>query len=275
MVFSGPGRHRRPTQADKAVATATVVGAGLALPLLTATGAHAAEPTQWDAVAQCETAGNWVADAGDGYYGGLHLTLRQWLAYGGDQYASVPSHATREQQIAVAEQMLSDLGPTAWGNCATAPGALTPAAPVTPTTPATPSTPTTAAPTGTQSPTQPTTATPAPATPAPAQPTASATPAPASPSPTAPGTTPAPTATAAPTAPGAPAPSAPAPAAPTAPDPTGAPGDHTYTVQSGDSLSRIAYAHHLDGWDGLYQGNVGVVGTNPDLIFPGQQLQLP
>ncbi|PYC76371.1 transglycosylase [Streptomyces tateyamensis] len=290
MVFSGSGRHRRPTQADKAVATATVVGAGLALPLLTATGAHAAQPATWDTVAQCETVGNWVADAGDGFYGGLHLTLRQWLTYGGDQYASVPSHATREQQIAVAERMLADLGPTAWGACATVPGSLNPPVPTPPATPGTPSAPGTPSTPGT--PTTPAPGadqTPAPSTPAPAQPStppAASAPAPttASPTPTAPGTdpaTPAPVPAAAPpsyAAPGTPSapvtqPAPAAPADPAGPTDPAAPGG--YTVQSGDTLSQIAYSHHLDGWTGLYQQNASVLGANPDLIYPGQHLQLP
>jgi LysM repeat protein len=46
-------------------------------------------------------------------------------------------------------------------------------------------------------------------------------------------------------------------------------------VQNGDTLSEIAATHHLDSWTQLYQLNQSVVGANPDLIFPGQQIQLP
>jgi LysM repeat protein len=70
-----------------------------------------------------------------------------------------------------------------------------------------------------------------------------------------------------------------APAAPTAtaPAPTTTaqqqPGG--YTVQPGDNLYAIAATHHVDDWQQLYQHNLPTVGQNPNLIFPGQQLQLP
>jgi murein DD-endopeptidase MepM/ murein hydrolase activator NlpD len=48
-----------------------------------------------------------------------------------------------------------------------------------------------------------------------------------------------------------------------------------YAVVSGDSLSKIADSHHVDGgWQQLYSDNKSVVGDNPDLIFPGQHLTL-
>ncbi|MCX4747094.1 LysM peptidoglycan-binding domain-containing protein [Kitasatospora sp. NBC_01287] len=50
---------------------------------------------------------------------------------------------------------------------------------------------------------------------------------------------------------------------------------HDYTVRAGDTLSTIAQSQHLaDGWQGLYQANHRTVGANPDLIVPGQQLNL-
>jgi resuscitation-promoting factor RpfA len=48
-----------------------------------------------------------------------------------------------------------------------------------------------------------------------------------------------------------------------------------YTVDRGDSLSGIAAAHHVDGgWQRLYDVNRHVVGGNPNLIKPGQILNL-
>jgi LysM repeat protein len=50
-----------------------------------------------------------------------------------------------------------------------------------------------------------------------------------------------------------------------------------YTVQRGDSLSRIAQREYGDmyKWPVLYEANREVVGGNPDLIHPGQQLWIP
>ncbi|GLP69770.1 hypothetical protein TUSST3_63910 [Streptomyces sp. TUS-ST3] len=48
-----------------------------------------------------------------------------------------------------------------------------------------------------------------------------------------------------------------------------------YTVVRGDSLSGIADAHKVrGGWRGLYAANRGTVGADPDLILPGQRLEL-
>ncbi|WP_330317656.1 transglycosylase family protein [Streptomyces platensis] len=115
---SGNGRHRRPRQAPAIFVTAGVTGAGFALPLLGASGAHAADTATWDKVAQCESAGVWSAASGNGYYGGLQLTQEMWDNYGGSAYASRPDYASRSQQIAVAESILDDRGPDAWPSCA-------------------------------------------------------------------------------------------------------------------------------------------------------------
>ena len=53
--------------------------------------------------------------------------------------------------------------------------------------------------------------------------------------------------------------------------------DRTYTVRPGDSLSKIAKALMGDAkkWRALYEANKDVVGSNPDLIHPGQVLKIP
>ena len=50
-----------------------------------------------------------------------------------------------------------------------------------------------------------------------------------------------------------------------------------YTVQPGDNLWNIAKQHAGGGenWGDVYRMNEGVIGSNPDLIHPGQQLDLP
>ncbi|MFJ3599413.1 MULTISPECIES: M23 family metallopeptidase [unclassified Streptomyces] len=49
----------------------------------------------------------------------------------------------------------------------------------------------------------------------------------------------------------------------------------TYTVVTGDYLSKIAAEHQLKGgWEKLYQDNRSAVGDNPSLIHPGLKLTL-
>ena len=50
----------------------------------------------------------------------------------------------------------------------------------------------------------------------------------------------------------------------------------TYTVQKGDSLSKIAAHQYGDGnkWKAIFEANRDQI-TNPDLIHPGQVLKIP
>ncbi|MFD5876305.1 transglycosylase family protein [Streptomyces sp. NPDC060322] len=115
---SATGRHRRPRQAPAIVVAAGVTGSAIAIPLLGAGGAQAADATTWDRVAECESGGMWSADLGNGYYGGLQFSQDTWSAYGGTSYAPRADLASRSQQIAVAEKVLDDKGPQAWPSCA-------------------------------------------------------------------------------------------------------------------------------------------------------------
>ena len=51
----------------------------------------------------------------------------------------------------------------------------------------------------------------------------------------------------------------------------------TYTVVSGDSLSKIAKSHYGDAskWHQIYDANKATIGNNPDHIEVGQVLTLP
>ncbi|MGQ4489108.1 transglycosylase family protein [Streptomyces sp. SAS_281] len=115
---SANGRHRRPRQAPAIVVAAGVTGSAIAIPLLGAASAHAADTGTWDRVADCESGGMWSADLGNGSYGGLQFTPELWKAYGGEAYAERADLASRSQQIAVAERVLAAKGPTAWPSCA-------------------------------------------------------------------------------------------------------------------------------------------------------------
>lgn len=58
---------------------------------------------------------------------------------------------------------------------------------------------------------------------------------------------------------------------------TSPPNAKTYTVKTGDSLWKIAQKMYGDGsqYTKLYNANKGVVGSNPNLIYPGQVLKIP
>lgn len=73
----------------------------------------------WERLAECESSGNWDANTGNGYYGGLQFSRSTWDAYGGDRYSRYPHHASRGQQIAIAERLHEAHGDYgAWPACA-------------------------------------------------------------------------------------------------------------------------------------------------------------
>ncbi|RLU94734.1 transglycosylase [Streptomyces griseocarneus] len=346
----GNGRHRRPRQVPAIVVAAGVTGSALAMPLLAATGANAADAQTWDKVAQCESGGTWSTNSGNGAYGGLQMTQELWEQYGGRAYAPRPDLASRAQQIAVADQILN-AGAGTWEACGSTaglakdgkapdvnPGSNKDLSHVTPAPRAPEHEPSADTPTGSGTPSSE-----APSASPSSSPSASpsSTPAPSS-SPSAhPGTG----STDGGTSPGgkhrkdpSTAPTGDPTQIPTAPVPsTGGPGDRPtdsastpsqtpggsnagsdkggetgsaggggkhragsprsdedghasrgdsdaraekpaagdYTVRPGDNLSDIAEAHSVNGgWHSLYQSNEKAVGSDPDLILPGQRLEV-
>ncbi|MBB5928309.1 transglycosylase family protein [Streptomyces echinatus] len=113
------GRHRRyqPNRINRASLTVTASGAGLAIPLVAAGTANAADTATWNKVAACESSGDWSINTGNGFYGGLQFTQSTWAAYGGTRYAPRADLATRAEQMAVAEKVLDGQGPGAWPVC--------------------------------------------------------------------------------------------------------------------------------------------------------------
>ncbi|MEU8590849.1 transglycosylase family protein [Streptomyces sp. NPDC048664] len=220
------GRHRRyqPTRINRASLTVTAGGAGIAIPLIGAGLAHAADAGTWNKVAACESSGDWSVNTGNGYYGGLQFTRSTWAAYGGTAYAPRADLASRGQQIAVAEKVLEGQGPGAWPVCSVRAGL-----------------------------TRSTTSTTSAGSAAPPAAAASAAhgvrtrSAGRSVREVTPGTTPQSLAGRA----------------------------EMYTVVRGDTLSGIADTHRVQGgWRGLYAANRSTVGVDPDLILPGQRLEL-
>ncbi|WP_314195025.1 transglycosylase family protein [uncultured Arthrobacter sp.] len=222
------------TAARRGVTLAAVSAATLAL---SATAANAATPTAtsgstWDALAQCESGGNWSTNTGNGFSGGLQFTPQTWAAFGG---TGSPQNASRAQQIAVAEKVQASQGWGAWPACsaklglnggggAPAPQILPQSAPVQ-------AAPVQAAPV--QAPVQ--------------------------------------------TAPVAQAPVAEVAQAPAQARHAAAiaVSGQTYTVQDGDTLSKIADKLGIHGgWQHLADANADTI-SNPNLVFVGQVLQLP
>ncbi|MFF5446975.1 transglycosylase family protein [Streptomyces sp. NPDC012888] len=235
MLLSGKGKHRRASKATRVVALAGVVGAAAAAPLMAAGTANAATASQWDAVAQCESGGNWSINTGNGYYGGLQFSASTWAAFGGKSYAPQANQASKAQQIAIAEKVLKGQGKGAWPHCGkgltnaayngggstgTSNGSSSKGKTETRKTESKKETKRTETTTRSER-TQ---------TPAPSKPAAK-------------------------------------PAAPKT-------GNGSYEVKAGDTLGAIADAHQIQGgWEKLHDLNKDIV-PDADLIFPGQKLNL-
>ena len=231
-----------------ALAIGGAVAATMSMP-----AANAVDGATWDALAQCESGGNWSINTGNGFYGGLQFTQQSWNGVG---MSGSPATATRAQQIEAGERLLAIQGWGAWPACSAKLGLYgkTGAAP-TYTEPTT----TVAA----QSQTQQTYTAPA------AQAAPAAAPAAPAAAPAAPAAQAAPAAVEAPAAPAA----APAVEAPVAAAPKAAAG--TYTVVPGDSLSLIAAKLGVaGGYQAIAAANTDII-YNVDLIFPGQVLTIP
>jgi hypothetical protein len=102
---------RLSTTTKRAGAVALALAAG-STGLIASAGSASA--TNWDAVAQCESGGNWSTNTGNGFSGGLQFTPSTWAANGG---TGSPTGASREQQIAVAENVKRTQGMGAWPVC--------------------------------------------------------------------------------------------------------------------------------------------------------------
>jgi hypothetical protein len=110
------------------IVTLVVISGALALAgfILSCGNASADSGVNWDAIAQCESGGNWGANTGNGFYGGLQFKQATWTANGG---VGSPAGASREEQIRVAENVMRTQGLGAWPTCgkkAGAPGFATP-----------------------------------------------------------------------------------------------------------------------------------------------------
>lgn len=255
----------------QAIITATVAAAG-AIAMITP-AANAADTATWDALAQCESGGNWNINTGNGFYGGVQFTQQSWNGVG---MSGSPASASKAEQIEAAERLLAVQGWGAWPACSAKLGLSGQASPtytqpksqaqpaaaqvaqsqpqataaqqVTPTAQEQPQ-----AKTPVQTPAQ-----------APAQKTTPAVQQPVASVPVAPQ----------PAEPAQPTPVTPVAAAPTVPATPVATGA-SYTVKAGDTLALIAQRQGVKGgWEAIYKANKGTI-SNPNLIFVGQVITLP
>jgi hypothetical protein len=120
--------HRKPSNAvRRTIARVVLTGVAVGAPLAVAPAfASAEQGVNWDAIAQCESGGNWSINTGNGYYGGLQFSMSTWKANGG---SGNPASASREEQIRVANNVLQSQGIGAWPVCGKRAGASGGAAP--------------------------------------------------------------------------------------------------------------------------------------------------
>ncbi|QBJ98237.1 LysM peptidoglycan-binding domain-containing protein [Rhodococcus sp. ABRD24] len=98
----------------RALGAVVAAGSVVAIPLAISTGTASAAGHDWSGVAECESSGNWAANTGNGFYGGLQFTQSTWEAYGGSGSAH---NASKAEQIRVAENVLEGQGVGAWPVC--------------------------------------------------------------------------------------------------------------------------------------------------------------
>ncbi len=127
-------RHKHRAYDPRLRNTAGAVGVAATIgtaAVLSGHSAHADPGVNWDAIAACESGGNWSINTGNGFLGGLQWTQATWNANGG---TGSPASASREQQIAVANRLIAAQGLARglanWPVCGKKAGASTPQAPV-------------------------------------------------------------------------------------------------------------------------------------------------
>ena len=96
-----------------------IMGSAIALALTVATSiagpmSAGANAVDWDAIAQCESGGNWAISTGNGYFGGLQFKPSTWAEHGG---RGNPASASRTEQIRIAEKVTRTQGLGAWPVC--------------------------------------------------------------------------------------------------------------------------------------------------------------
>ena len=68
----------------------------------------------WAQLAQCESGGNWYINTGNGYYGGLKISITSWGGVGGTGY---PHQHSPAEQVHRAQKLQAIQGWGAWPAC--------------------------------------------------------------------------------------------------------------------------------------------------------------
>ena len=106
----------------KALWLTAISGALAIVAMALSAGTANADTVNWDAIAQCESGGNWSTNTGNGTSGGLQFKPATWAANGG---VGSPATASREEQIRVAENVAATQGLGAWPDCGSRGGSPT------------------------------------------------------------------------------------------------------------------------------------------------------
>ncbi|SDO24802.1 LysM domain-containing protein [Nakamurella panacisegetis] len=248
------GRHRRPStslmSAGRTIAFRTVAaGVVIGTPMIALAGTASAAPdSTWDAIAQCESTGNWAINTGNGYYGGLQFSQSTWEAEGGTAYAARADLASKSEQIAIAEKTAASQGWGAWPVCSVQAGATGQSVTLrsTPSSSSSSSSSSGSSSSGSNSSgSNSSDSSPSNSGSASSDSDSSSSGSDSSSSNSAPVT-----------------------------KKSGSAADGDYTVKSGDTLSKIAAARSVSGgWHALAKANADVI-PDPDVIYPGQVIRL-
>ena len=68
----------------------------------------------WDRLAMCESTGDWHANTGNGFYGGIQFDLQSWHAAGGEGY---PHLSSKAEQIKRGKIWQARYGWSPWPAC--------------------------------------------------------------------------------------------------------------------------------------------------------------
>ena len=100
----------------KGLLTAAISGALAIVPMAMSTATASADSVNWDAIAECESGGNWAINSGNGHYGGLQFKQATWTSNGGvgqprDRLARRADPRRRERPAHPGHQGLAEVRP--------------------------------------------------------------------------------------------------------------------------------------------------------------------